>query len=432
MQIPYGAQVIDISIPAANILNVIEHPAMEIEPFDAIVKDRIMQPIGKPRLKEMFRKNRPGDVVILVSDRQRSIAHYPRLLEYIISEIVEGGVDEKNISFMIAHGTHRSHQPEENEILYGDLPKKFPFLGHDCHGQFVTIGKTSSGLEISINRRVHEADFFLATGKIDFHYLAGFSGGRKAVLPGVSSYETIRGNHSKLRREGVAYGFLENNIIHQEMDEAARLSGLDYICNIIETPEGETAGLFCGDPGFAFDEGVRVFFNTRKQLISRRADCAIVSSVRCSKDETFYFAHKSLNSVRHAVKKGGIIILVAACRNGIGNEEFQHFMKEKSLEELIAYPEDNIQVGGHRAFQTAQLLHDYRVLVVSDIAPQQLEMMHFIAMRSAHEAVSYVRREFGPDFSCYVIPSGTAVFPLTEKTQKAHGEHYGQSILVRR
>lgn len=433
MRLPYGTQFLDISVPAENILQVVEHLATKMPSFDTIIKERIVQPIGKPRLRDIFRKNRPGDVVILVADRQRSIAHYPRLLEYVIDEAVDGGVDEKNISFVVAHGTHRLHTDEENESLFESLPKRFSFTGHDCHGSCTEIGRASTGLRIAINRRVQEADFVIATGKIDFHYLAGFSGGRKAVLPGIASYETIQGNHSKLRREGVAYGSLEKNVIHQEMEEAARLSALAYLFNVIETPQGESAGLFCGDPVLAFNEGTRVFFNTRRQSIARPADCVIVSPGDGAKEqETFYVAHKCLNSVRHAVRKGGFMILVAACPGGVGNDEFRCLMKEKSLDDLISYPEKDIHVGGHRAFQTAQLLHDYRILVVSDLAPRQVEEMHFTPMRAVSEALSHVREEFGPEFSSYIIPDGRAVFPVREKTHQVCDERCGESTMVRR
>ena len=123
-----------------------------------------------------------------------------------MSEIVDAGIDEKNIEFVVALGTHRKHTPQENKLLYEALFSDFRFSFHDCHNNLISIGRTSTGLEVQVNKRVRNADFVIATGKINFHYMAGFSGGRKAILPGISSYETIKSNHCKLRRDGVTLG----------------------------------------------------------------------------------------------------------------------------------------------------------------------------------------------------------------------------------
>lgn len=384
----------------------------ECRQLHELLKESITHPYGAPRLITLLRKNKPSDVVILVSDKTRSISHYHEILNFLVSEITDTGVNEKNIEFIVALGTHRKHTTDEQTALYGNLVSDFRFSFHDCHRECTSIGMTSTGLDVQVNKRVRDADFVIATGKINFHYMAGFSGGRKAVLPGISSYTTIRNNHCKLRRAGVAIGALQNNIIAQEMDEAARLFGLDYILNVVETSDNRTAKIFCGTPEGAFVEGVDYFKMQRSVTITQKADCAIVSAGGYPFDKTLYASHKSLNSVVRTVKKGGAIVLLAQCCAGVGNEAFVKNMRERSCETLLNCSEDSIEIGGHRAFVTAQLLKDYKVYVVSDLEPDILKQMNFIPIRSIDECMTHVEREYGENFTAYVVPEGTSLLPV--------------------
>ncbi len=385
--------------------------------LDGLLKESILNPIGKPRLIDLLRKNKPTDLVILVSDITRSIANYHKILRFLASEIIDAGVDEKNIEFVVALGTHRKHAPEEHRSLYGDLILDFHFSFHDCHNNLTSLGKTSTNLEIQVNKRVKNADFVIATGKIDFHYIAGFSGGRKAILPGISSYETTRNNHCKLRRDGVTFAKMQHNIISQEMEEASSLFGCNYLLNVVETPENETARIFCGDSVYAFEQGVHYFTSQRSLKIPREVDCAIISAGGYPKDRNFYLSHKSLNNVIHMVKKGGAIILVAQCSEGIGNEKFLHYMLDNSCDNLLTYPEEDIEIGGHRAFITAKILRDYNVYVLSDLEPTILSQMNFFPIKKLDDALNHMRKDYGEEFKTYVIPDAQSILPLIGRRQ---------------
>jgi nickel-dependent lactate racemase len=364
----------------------------------------------------MIRNNKPGDVVILVSDRTRSIAHYGLILELLITELVDAGIDEENIECLVAVGTHRAHTVEENDKIYGACTRSIRFSCHDCHHDLVSIGKTSTDLEVLVSKRARSADFIIATGKINFHYMAGFSGGRKAVLPGIAGYETIRGNHCKLRREGVRQGAIEGNIIAREMREAAELFGLDYMMNMVETAENETSTVVCGDPVQAFKHGITMFKKQRVVEVARPADCVIVAAGDCRGDRTFYFSHKVLNTALPIVKPGGTIVCVAPCGQGLGNDAFTRLLSENTVDELLCTPEDAIAIGGHRAFQTARILHDYHVIVVTEKHMDKLSTMHFDTVSSIAAALERVQQHEGDDFTCYVIPDGHTVMPVMNGT----------------
>jgi nickel-dependent lactate racemase len=409
MELSFGEKNVYYDVSKYNMLGVLECSRHDVKPLKEILERSILNPIGKPCLSGLLQKNKPRDLIIIVSDITRSIADYDKILSFLVAEIIDAGVDEKNIEFMVALGTHRKHTAEENRFLFGDLVRDFRFSFHDCHNDLIAIGKTSTGLDVQVNRRVRAADFVIATGRINFHYLAGFSGGRKSILPGIASYETIRNNHCKLRREGVSLGKIESNIIAQEMEEAAQLFGVDYLVNVTETNDKRVANVFCGDTVHAHEKGIEYFKAEHMSKIKRQADCVIVSAGGYPKDRTFFNGHKVLNNAVSAVRKGGSIILLAECIDGVGNPEFERYMLDNNLEELLRYPEAKIEVGGHRAFQTSRLLQDYKVYVISELDSALLSQMNFTPVKDIDSAISRVKKDHGQDLKIYIVPDGQSV-----------------------
>lgn len=415
MHVKFGKNTINLDISKKNLLGVLEAKNHPVESLSRLLKESIMNPIGKPRLRQLLRKNKPRDVVILVSDITRSISNYEEILQFLVAEIIDAGIDENNIEFIVTLGTHRKHTTQEQKFLYGDLVKNFRFAFHDCHNNLVSIGRTSTGIDVQVNKRVWDAEFVIATGRINLHYLAGFSGGRKSILPGISSYKTIQMNHRKLRRDGVALGELARNPIAQEMDEAARLFDLDYLLNVVETPEKEVAQIYCGDPQHAFGEGIQFFKKQRSVKISQKAHCVIVSAGGYPQDRDFFKSHKSLNAAINVIEPHGSVILVAQCSEGPGNENFLNYMHNNTLNKLLTYPEEKIEVGGHRAFVTARILKNYKVYVLSDLNSDVLSELHCTKISTLEDGVNIVKKNYGPEFKTYVIPDGESVLPVMDR-----------------
>jgi nickel-dependent lactate racemase len=410
MELRYGKGSISFE-PPTGLLNVVTPGSPVVNPLDTLLKEGMTKPVGYSALKSVLRNNKPGDVVILVSDITRKIANYERILKFLAAELVDAGVNEKNISFVVALGTHRPHSAEENSLLYGGICDDFVVLQHDCYHDLTAIGKISTGLEVSVNRRVADADFVIATGRIGFHYLAGYSGGRKSILPGVAAYETIRNNHKKLLRNGVYVGDMRKNVIAQEMAEAAGLLNVDYLLNVVETPERETEKVYCGHPAHAFEAAVEYFTEKRRGWIPEAADCVIVSAGGYPNDRDFYHTHKSINLALFALKENGSIILVGQCGEGFGNEKFMRLMLEHKIDELLEYPEDKIELGGHRAFLTAKILKHHRVYACTDLDPSALRGMNFVPIEDIQKGIDAVKREWGDGFKTIVVSNGLEVLP---------------------
>ncbi|MGD9379349.1 MAG: nickel-dependent lactate racemase [candidate division WOR-3 bacterium] len=421
MDLRYGKGSITIQTPPGFLGSVVPRVEM-VKPASAILKDSFTNPVGKPLLRELIRKNRPADVVIVVSDRTRKIANYDAIIRFLVSELVDAGVQEQNIEFIVALGTHRPHRDEENRERYGTLVDDFRFTQHDCQRDLVSLGKISSGLDVRVNRRVQEADFVIATGRVDFHYMAGYSGGRKSILPGVAAYDTIRNNHQKLVRGGVWIGNTDGNIIAQEMAEAADLLGVDYLLNAVETPEGETAQVFCGHHVHAFQQAVEYLYTARRVRINAAAECVIISAGGYPNDKDFYHTHKSMNLAMATLKQNGSIILVGQCEEGFGNDKFMQLMLDNRIEDLLRYPEEKIDVGGHRAFLTARMLRSHRVYALTDLDPDKLRRIHFIPIESVAQGVEAAQKEHGRDMRTLVVPNGKVVLPLLNGKMKTFND----------
>jgi len=410
MDLKYGKSAVRFDLPP-GLIGVAEPEVAEVKSIGTLLKESFMNPVGQGALNKVLRSNRPGDVVIIVSDITRKIANYEEILKFLVAEIVDAGVDEKHISFVVALGTHRPHTGEENSALYGELCDNFTFLQHDCRGDVSVVGRTSTGLEVALNRRIVDADFVITTGRIGFHYLAGFSGGRKSVLPGVASYETIRNNHKKLVRNGVFVGKIENNIIAREMAEASGLLGVDYMLNVVENPNRETEMVFCGHQAHAFSRAVDYFVAKRRSVISEPADCVIVSAGGYPNDKDFYHTHKSMNLAMLGLKENGSIILVGQCAEGFGNEKFLGLMRENDISGLLEYPEEKIEVGGHRAFLTAKILKQHKVYALTDLDGARLKEIGFNPINSIQQGIDAVKKEQHNGFKTLIVPDGQAVLP---------------------
>ena len=421
MDLRYGEGSITIQSPP-GFLGAIVPRVDKVQPLSVLLKESFMNPVGQPLLREMIRKNKPGDVVIVVSDRTRRIANYDRILEFLVSELIDAGVQEQNMEFIVALGTHRPHSDAENREQYGSLVDDFRFTQHDCRRDLVSLGKTSTGLDVRVSRRVQQAEFVIATGRVDFHYMAGFSGGRKSILPGIAAYDTIRNNHKKLVRNGVWIGNTEGNIIAQEMAEASSLLGVDYLLNVVETPQGGTAGVFSGHHVYAFGEAVENFSAARRVRIDTAADCVIISAGGYPNDKDFYHTHKSMNLAMPALKQDGSIILVGRCQEGFGNDKFMQLMLDNPIEDLLQYPEEKIDVGGHRAFLTARMLRSHRVYALTDLDADTLRRIHFIPIESVAQGIASAQEEHGTGMSTLVVPNGKVVLPLLNGKMKTFNE----------
>ncbi len=274
LQLPYGEKTVPLSIPERNLLGVVEGKKAPVIGRAEAFKRAWESPIGIDDPAEFFH---PGEsVVFVVTDHTRPTP--TREIFPLIWECVSSSVRRNDVTIIVATGTHRSPTEEELEAMLGDLRREFRVVIHDCDRNHVKIGRSTRGTPILINRLVDEADHVVTLGHIGMHYYAGYSGGRKHILPGVAGRETIEVNHAQLTDPHCEGCVSQENPISEEMSEAARLVGVDFIVDCVVEAHGRVAKVVVGAVEEAHAVG-RAFWDSLFQVeVQERADLVIVSA----------------------------------------------------------------------------------------------------------------------------------------------------------
>ncbi len=418
IKLKYGDGYRTLNLPEKNILAIVEGKDI---PQDRPVRDQVAEalnnPIGCQRLSEIAKSKNARSAVIIVNDFTRAIPYFGddyNMLIDLASELEVGGIPREGIRFLVATGTHRPHTDAENLENFGrEVVENYQVISHNCDKDNVYLATMSSGHELWVDKVVVESDVVVGTGMIAPHYYGGISGGRKSILPGVVGRETIRANHAMIMRPGVGIGALEGNPIAEEMMEAARKAGLDFILNVIFNKRKEIILVVAGDMEAAFNEGVRFYRENFTTEFDKLADVAIMSAGGYPKDVELYQVQKALNNTKEMVKPGGTIICICEAREGIGSANFEKWLSSVSDPiELEGTPEEKIVPGGNTAVNTAvRILSKYHVILITDIPKETVERIHFNYASDLDEALKVAYDRHGEDFKAYVIPQGGFIFP---------------------
>lgn len=413
IQLAYGKKYLSAEIRRENIIAEVSPKAAPgvANPLDA-VEAALDNPIGSGTLAEIVQKKRPGKVAIVVNDVTRPTP-YKYMLPPLLKQLQDAGVNDRQIVFVVATGIHRGNTDQENrDTLTPEVVDRYRVLNHDCDRNLVSLGRLSDGSELIINREVAEAGMVITTGLISLHYFAGYSGGRKSILPGVAARHLITGNHAKMTDLRATAGNYRDNPVHKVMMEAARMAGVDFILNVVTNTEKEIVAAVAGDLEEAWLAGVRVCEHISLVKVPRAADVVVAGAGGHPKDINVYQAQKALENAAAAVKPGGTIILVAQCKEGYGEEVFEQWIEEaNTLDDIFRRFERQFVLGGHKAFAIAKVVKEKQIILVSDLTKTETEKLFFRYAASLDEALSLVRREYGHGFRAYIMPQAGLVLP---------------------
>jgi len=331
-------------------------------------KGSFSTPIGSKTLTEIVALERPENVVILVNDITRPVP-YEIVLKPMLDELLSAGISRDKITLLIAAGMHRPMTREEvYNSLGDDIASNFRWENHNCDENLVYYGELSEGVPLYVNSLVKEADLLCAVGVIAPHYMAGYSGGRKSLLPGVCGRETIEKHHSLMRNPASRTANLEGNPFHQVMLEAAEKCRLRFIANVVADSANEPVELVAGHWLKAWEEGVKLCQEASVIPIKELADIVIVSAGGYPKDINMYQAQKALENASYSVKDGGIILLLAECSEGLGESVFERWLDEAdnplALEERI---KKSFELGGHKAYAIGRTAANYSLYLYSSL-----------------------------------------------------------------
>lgn len=414
---PYGKTVQTVDIPSHRLRGVLQsdmhtyHPA---ESESELVRQAMAHPVGTPCLRDMAVGKRK--VVIIASDHTRPVPS-KIIMPQMLAEIRAGNPDAE-ITILIATGCHRGTMRDELVGKFGsEIVANERIYIHDCtdESMLVSLGKLPSGGELWINRLAAEADLLCAEGFIEPHFFAGFSGGRKSVLPGVAARKTVLANHCAafIDSPHARTGLIDGNPIHTDMLYAARAARLDFIVNVVINAEKQVVYAVAGDCDLAHRAGV-AFLQARCRVSAAPADIAITSNGGYPLDQNVYQSVKGMTAAEAAVRPGGVIIMLASASDGHGGESFYDtFRTGVPLPELYASfmartPSETIPDQWESQILTRILMHA-QVLYVSDLPDEMVRAFRMTPMHSLPEALAAADRLLGYEGSVVAIPDGVAV-----------------------
>lgn len=377
------------------------------------VRRAMANPIGSKRLKEIVN---PGETIaIITSDITRPMPSY-RVLPTVIEELLEGGVSEEDITVVLALGSHRGHTEEEKKQLVGETVyrSKVRVIDSDMN-QCVRLGMCKNGTPADIFKPVVTADKRIALGNIEFHYFAGYSGGNKALMPGVSSHDAIQANHSNMIKDGAHAGNLDTNPVRQDMEQVTDFISLDFIVNVVLDGKKKIVKAVAGDHVKAHRAGCKALDEMYMVKLRQKADIVVASPGGFPKDINIYQSQKGLDNAKHAVKEGGIIVWCASAAEKFGEKTFEEWMTTKSPKEMIEEIGKNFKLGGHKAAAIAMILEKARIFMVSDLDPELVKSIHLEPYPSLQQAVDAAIAEQGESAQVLIMPAAGSTLPIVKQ-----------------
>ena len=399
-----------VDIAPENLLGVLHANKVDIDLVGgAEVKRAIKNPIACPRLKTLVKSGEK--VVIITSDITRPMPS-KLVLPFVLEELMAGGVKSQDITVVFALGSHRDHTEEEMRYLVGDQVFEQVQCIDSSMDDFVHYGTTDNGTPIDIFTPVAEADRRICLGNIEFHYFAGYSGGAKAIMPGVSTRAAIQANHKRMVDALSHAGNMATNPVRMDIDAVAEFVPIDFILNVVLDEEKSVIKAVAGHHIKAHREGCKFLDSLNKSIIERPADIVIVSAGGFPKDINLYQAQKALDNSKHAVREGGIIILVASCKEGLGEHVFETWINEaKTSSDLIRRVEKKFELGGHKAAAIAMVLEKAKVYLVSDLDADFVKTVFLDPFSTIQSAYDAAKQDLGEDAKVIVIPHGGSILP---------------------
>lgn len=412
--LPFDKGFVEVRVADRHIMGVVEPrelPSLR-DPCVAVA-DAIANPVDQPPLAELVV---PGSrVAILVSDVTRP-SPTRVLLPPVLDVLARRGVRDRDITIVFALGIHRPHRPEEQVELIGpEIASTHRYMDSVASG-FRRIGNTRRGTVVEIAKTVAEADLCVCTGNVELHYFAGYSGGAKAILPGVASRDTITLNHGLMLLPEACAGRCDGNPVREDIEDAADLLPRITIVNAVLNSHREMVACVVGDHRKAHRVACRVVDQMYKLPVPGTADVVLASAGGFPKDLNLYQAQKALENAAFAVRPGGTVILVASCREGFGNETFSRWFREASKpDEVIERLRRGFELGGHKAAAVARVLQKARVFLVSALDPSEVRALRFAPFESAQAALEAALADHGAGARVLVMPNAGLTLPCPQE-----------------
>lgn len=410
----YGRGTVAVEIPDQNLLQVLLPRKDESDATaGAIIEQALAAPYGSRPLEDIVQ---PGQrIAVIISDVTRPCPSY-LLLPPLLHRLEQAGVAPRNVTIISGLGSHRRQTTREHKKLVGDEVYAHYSVEDSVESGFVTVGASSRGTPFQVCKKVVEADVRIALGNIDYHYFAGYSGGAKAIMPGVCTRQTIEANHTMMLEEGATVGNLQHNPVREDIEEILQFISLDFILNVVLNEKKQVVGAVSGDAVAAHRVGCRLLDDLYKYPIDQLADIVITSPGGLPKDINVYQAQKALDNAKWAVKEGGVIIWVSECGEGYGEETFAQWLDEATCpEDLLGRIRREFRLGGHKAAAIAAVADRYDIFLVSSLSPTMADRLYTTPYPTAQAAMDAALMRFGREATVYAMPVGGTTLPSLQR-----------------
>ena len=423
-RIPYSKTYLEFTLPAGMRATVVEsRPVPPLSDPEAAVAEALARPIGSPPLRELAR---PGDrVCIVFTDITRASPDHI-LVPALLRELEAAGVRDEDITLLCGIGMHRPSTPEEKAAKLGaEAVARYRVIDNEPRNPqaLVDLGVTPGGVPVQVHRAAVEADLLVATGIVEPHQYAGYSGGRKTVAVGAAGEALIAHTHGPafVDHPGTRLGRIEGNPFHEAVTEAARRAGLRFILNAVMDDEHRILQVAAGDPEAAFVELVAFARTVYEVPIPHQYDVAI-GGVGYPKDTNLYQASRAPSYLHFAptpvVRRGGYYIIPARCEEGagegVGEQRFFAALRDAPDVQFVlddarrhGYPP-----GQQRAFVIAKVLEEARIIIVGSEHPDIVAACKMIPAATMDEALEIVTRDLGPDLDVLIVPHALLTLPV--------------------
>ncbi len=429
--VPYGKGEISFALLPGMRGTVVESKKVPpIADVEATIAEALAKPVNSPPLRELAK---PGDaaslkVCIVFTDITRASPDH-LLVPALLAELTAAGVRDEDITLLCGIGMHRPSTPEEKVIKLGEeVVARYRVIDNEPQNPaaLVHLGTTESGVPLSVHRAAYEADLLIATGIVEPHQYAGYSGGRKTVAVGAAGEAMIAYTHGPqmVDHPGTRLGRIEGNLFHEAVSEAARRAGLRFILNVVLDDHKRVAAVRAGEPTAAFLELVAFARQLYEVPVPQRYD-VVIGGVGFPKDANLYQTSRAASYLFFAptpvVKPGGFLIIPARCQEGagegVGEQRFLEKMRgardmSSLLEELrrTGYPP-----GAQRAFIMAKVLEGARVVIVGSEHPDLVEACKMIPAETMEEALALAARELGDELDVLIVPHALLTLPVVNE-----------------
>lgn len=421
MKIKYGNGYLELNIEKIGSHKILSNEFVSTSSLEEEAINALLNPLGSRRLKDIV--NKGEKVCIVISDITRAYQKMASWLPYIVGELEIAGVEDRDIVFLSSTGAHRKQTREEHEVLLGkNLSERFEVIDHDSFDEdsLVFLGYTSYGTEIKVNKHALDCDHIVITGAVTFHDMAGYGGGRKSILPGISSYRAVMENHSRVLNpvEGKGIhpecklGNILKNPMHLDMEEACEWVDISFAFNVVLDKNNNIYKAVAGNYMKVHEQGRRYCDDTGVVQIMEKADIVIASAGGYPKDMNLYQVSKALSVCAEALKEGGTMIVAAECIENMGSDESvdiimdfdSNIQREMEMRREFS-PE------AYSGYLICELASKYKIVLVSGYEDEDVLTKSVIKLfRNIEDALEYVY-ENKDNTSTYIIPNAMATLP---------------------